>query len=287
MNVYLLPGICGLLLGLLLQYTGFTGQRALQDTLAFRRSYALRSGLYAVGASMMLTALLCWLAVIDVDTIVVLPLSLGVLLGGVVFGIAAGVCGYTPLTAFVGLGGGTAAEALCCMAGCVLGAWLLPMTEAWVTPLRTASPYQAATLFQVTLDEPWLLGGGFLGQGCAGLLLMAIAVCIPSPRKESAEQPVGEELPAEEIPNPEDAPQETFVALLPGEEPLVVDTAMDGNPEEDKPQAEDAVSEEGASAVPEEKAEEPEDEAPAGETGVSPEQEASDDDREKQEYEEE
>ena len=74
MKAYLFPLLCGLLLGLTLHWTGFSRPHALRDALALRRSPALRSALYALGASMMLTALLCWLAVIDVDLLAVLPL---------------------------------------------------------------------------------------------------------------------------------------------------------------------------------------------------------------------
>lgn len=276
MNAYLLPGMVGLLLGLTLGWTGFSRPAALQDALALRRSCALRSGLYVLGFSMLLTALLCWLAVIDVDEIVVLPLSAGALIGGALFGVAAGLSGYTPLTAFAGLGGGAAVEALCTMAGCFAATLVLPLLDAPMAELRSLPPLSDTTLFRMTLDEPYLLGGGFLGQGCAGLLLMAIAACIPSPKVSHApvrpEEPAGAEdspapaesaasagdaepaeaaAPAEaELPEPAEeepteaadpaepdapaipllpaaAPEETFIALLPGEEPLVVDTQMD------------------------------------------------------------
>lgn len=241
MNAYLLPGVLGLLLGLTLHWAGFSRTQTLRDTLALRRRGGLRSGLYGLGLAMALTAFLCWLAVIDVDTIVVLPLSAGTLAGGVLFGMAAGLCGFTPGTAFAGLGGGTALEALSAIAGGLLAALLLPALDGPLTALRALPPRSAAMLFEVTLDEPFLLGGGFLGQGCAGLLLMAIAVCIPSPRLivpvPPAAEPEEPEAPDEPVVEPDEvteilllpaaAPEETFVALLPGEEPLVVDTVLD------------------------------------------------------------
>ena len=257
MTVYLIPGVLGLLTGLLLRWTGFFRADNLRLAWGLRRSGAgnfapLRSGLTAIGYAMAMSALLCWLAVIDVDDIDVLPLSLGALLGGGIFGIAAGRCGATPMTAFAGLGAGNAAEALCVLAGCFAGTLLLRPLAGVLAPLHTAAPYAAATLFEVTLDEPWLLSGGFLGQGCAGLLLAVIALCIPSPKpvlltdaeveanaaalaeQEETTAPEEETAP-EEVPDPEsDAPAEvadpeethaeTFVALLEGEEPLVVDT---------------------------------------------------------------
>ena len=261
MTAYLLPGTMGLLLGLMLHWTGFSRTDGTRLALGLRRSYSLRSGLTAVGWAMALTALLCWLAVIDVDTIEVLPLSLGTLLGGAILGVSVGLCGFTPMSAFAGLGAGNALEALSILAGCFAGVLLLPSLDGLFAPLRTAPPYAAATLFKVTLDEPWLLSGGgspaggFLGQACTGLILAAAAMCIPSPRPvilteeaisakadeaaateaapDAAEAPVPEDEPApEESPDPKSSPEwesaadDTFVAILEGEEPLVVDTDL-------------------------------------------------------------
>ncbi len=277
MSWYIIPGMLGLLLGLTLRWTRLCQPAGLQRALAFRVSHELRSLLFAIGAGMALTALLCWLAVIDVDGIAVLPLSAGALAGGALFGAAAALCGYTPLTAFTSVGCGPRLEALCVLAGCLAGTLLLPLLKTPLDMLQALPPQSATTLFAVTLDEPYLLGGGFLGQGCAGLLLMTIAVCIPSNRQsplqeepsvpeksadapseeapspvddpaddmsllpapppllllpapseaaEESTQPEGEEDPAP----PDAAPEETFIALLPGEEPLVVDTALDEEP---------------------------------------------------------
>lgn len=266
MKAYLIPGVMGLLLGLLLRWTGLFRADNLRLALGLRRGRGdwfdpLRSALTALGYAMALTAFLCWLAVIDVDDIAVLPLSLGALLGGGVLGIAAGLCGFTPMTAFAGLGAGNALEALCVLAGCFAGSFLLRPLDGLLAPLRSAAPYANATLFRMTLNDPWLLSGGFLGQACAGLLLVVIALCIPSrkpviltdaevearaaeaeeiaeastPEDESApveDEPApaeDEPAPAEESPDPEQTGADTFVALLEGEEPLVVDTDAPGD----------------------------------------------------------
>ena len=126
--------------------------------------------------------------------------------------------------------------------------------------------------FEVTLDEPFLLGGGFLSQGCAGALLMAIAACIPSNRRSAPEEATPVEdappepaiapdpvepdavsgpplllpAPQEEPAPPDTAPEDAFIALLPGEEPLVVDTALDdaeGEPPETATLSEEDSSE--------------------------------------------
>lgn len=241
MNLMVIGGVIGLVMGLLLHWAGFSRADALRDALALRRSLGLRSGLYALGCSMALTAFLCWLAVIDVDGIVVLPLSAGTLAGGVLFGVAAGLCGFTPGTAWAGVGGGPALEALCTAAGCGAAALALPFLQAPLAALQAVPPHSDATLFRMTLDEPFLLEGGFLGQGCTGLLLAALAICVPSPRLAQPELPREEAADPDEVIVPETpllpaaAPEETFVALLPGEEPLVVDTALDDAPEDEGP----------------------------------------------------
>ena len=234
MTTYLIPGMLGLLTGLILHWGRLSRVDGLRDALGLRRSLALRTSLTALGWGTLLTALLMWLAVIDVDAVTVLPLSLGALLGGLLFGVCAGLSGFTPTTAFAGLGAGKALEALCVLAGCLAGAWL-PVGEL-LQPLR--QPWLASTLFKVTLDEPYLFEGGFLGMGCLGALLIVWGICVPSPRgpvmPEEASTPqsaAADSYPAkgslEESPEPESAPEETVVLALEGEEPLVVDTGMD------------------------------------------------------------
>lgn len=290
MKAYLLPGTLGLLLGILLHWTGFSRREGVRQALGLRRSYPLRSGLYAVGAAMAMTALLCWLAVIDVDLITVLPLSAGALAGGALLGIAAGLCGFTPVTAFAGLGAGrlpVALEALCALAGCFGTAFVLPQLTGLLTPLQQAAPYTYATVFRVTLDEPYLLDGSFLGQGCAGVLLLAIAMCIPGPVRHAV--PVADSSPDAEMlpPAPEEAPVDTFVAVLPGEEPLVIDTAMDEEQEQQEGE-EAADSQEPAEeeALPPLSLPEEPEAAAAPESLDLPEDEAGDDEPEEEEEEE-
>ena len=280
MSVYLLPGLLGLLLGLVLRWTRLCSPYVLREALALRLSHGLRTLLFAIGCAMALAALLMWLAVIDVDGVAVLTLSAGVLAGGAVFGMAAALSGYTPLTAFPGAVAGNRPEALCTLLGCLAGSLLLPLLESPLAALQALPPQSAATVFRVTLDEEFLLGGGFLGQGCAGLLLAAIAVCIPSnlvaarraaeaesspeeapapllllpapqpaedmaadaSAEEAADGPPPEDDAPAEAPAPddeaEDAAADAFIAALPGEPPLVVDTALDEAPSAEEPSAE-------------------------------------------------
>lgn len=205
MTAYLLPGMMGLLTGLMLHWARFSRPGGLRDALALRRRIPTRSGLTALGWGAVLCALLTWLAVIDVDTIRVLPLSAGTLGGGLVFGVCAGLCGFTPVTACASLTA-SPVEALCTLAGCVLGTALLPYLPS----------LPAGEALSLPLKE----------QACAGLLLATVGLCIPC-KAGGTVPPESPVRTAEPPPPPADAPAETFVALLEGEEALVIDTGLD------------------------------------------------------------
>lgn len=216
MKVYLIPGMLGLLAGLVLHWAGLDHPGGLRTALALRRGHSrnsspLRSSLAALGYAIAGAAGLIWLAVIDTDDLLAIPADWYTALGGLLFGVSAGVCGFTPSTAFAGLAAAPL-EALCALAGLTLGTFFLPEGTA-----------QAARIPDL------------LALGCAGILLAVIALCIPNPKAAPLPEPVEapDPMPVDNAPDPESAPEETFVAVLEGEEPLVVDTAEETtDPEE-------------------------------------------------------
>lgn len=221
MMKWLLPGICGLMLGLTLHGALLQHPEGWRNVWGIRRSYSLKIVLWGLGLSVAMMAFLCYLAVMDVDRIEPLPLHAGSILGGVTFGVLAAIGGFTPGTAVVGLSGRKPVHACCTALGCLLGAWLAMLIPWDVVQNVWRAP--EGTLFRMTLDKPYWLEGGFFRQGCIGLAMMLLGMVIPAPR-------VAEHIPEEETPAPVvsalPAENETFVAVIPGEEPLVVDTAQ-------------------------------------------------------------
>ncbi|MGN0970563.1 MAG: hypothetical protein ACI4OY_01325 [Aristaeellaceae bacterium] len=261
-------GVAGLLLGLAAQGMGMGDRQEVSASIALRSRGMLRATLYAWGLGAMLTALLGWLAVIDVDLLTVLPLHGGTILGAAVFGTAAGLTGVTLGGALTMTGGGRFLEGLCAVIGCLAGAAMLP----WLGPVKAWAqawfPAMDQTWFRVTLDEPYLLSGGFLGQACLGVVLAALAVILgPERRPEPAAQPEPRDVPPVST-DAEEVREETVVATLPGEEPVVVDTAAseaDDAPEqpgEEQPEADDdAAGQENAGHPPEQPADKDDDAA--------------------------
>lgn len=214
-------GGLGLLLGITVQAAGFSRREGVDGALALRHGAAVRTLLYLVGAGMLMTSALCWLAVIDVDLLSIAPLHSGVVLGGVLCGVAVGLSGRCSLTALCAVGGGRLLEALCCVAGCVAGVYLAPLLP--VQRLQGLFSPVEGTLFSLTLRDPWLLAGGNLGLCCLGLLICCIALCVPMKLVHPALLDL-RRLPAPP-PEKDQTTQEAFVASLPEEEPMIVETA--------------------------------------------------------------
>ena len=245
MRELLLGGGTGLVLGIAVQRMGLTRRECLRQTAALRDRQALRVLLMSLGLSTLLVSLLMWLAVIDVDELQVVPLHGGTVLGGLLFGAVIGWMGQTPGSAAASLGGDRFFEGACGVAGCLAGAALLPVVRSVFPAIRSLLPESGLTWFRVTLDKPYLFAGGFLGQGCAGFLLLALSLCIRRERPASApaEKPAA---PPPTSENPEDVREDTVVATLPGEEPVVVDMAEEPAESENAP-----VMEEPSAAEPE------------------------------------
>lgn len=237
MKQLLVGGGLGLLLGMALQLCGLADPREIRASLAFRRARMARALVFALGLSAAVTAFLMWLAVIDTDEIPVAAISGSLLAGAAVCGAGLGLTGQCAETALAGIGGGPAVESLCAALGCALGAVIFPYlapVRAWLDSLF---PAVEGTVFKVTLQRPYLFGGAFLGQGCLGLALMVLALFIRAaapleavPEASPEPEPEPEEPPASI--EPSDVHGETFVASLPGEEPVVVDTEADQPKEE-------------------------------------------------------
>lgn len=218
----ILAGGAGLALGMVMQRLHLHRREDVRCAVGLLAPQVLRKLLLALGAGVMFTALLMWLAVIDIDTVAAPVLDGGTLLGGVVFGTVLGWSGMGPGTSGVVLGADRFFEGACAVAGCAAGALVLPYAEKVFPALRGWLEGGGYTLFRVTLDEPFLFAGGFLGQGCVGLLIVIAGLCVRRAHEEPPQEaPAAAPAAAAE---PEDVQEDAFVAILPGEEPVVVDT---------------------------------------------------------------
>ena len=228
--IYLLPG---LLLGMASCRSGLASSQGVRRMLAGRRTKPLRCVLAAFGFGMLMTALLSWLAVIDVDKTHVFALSGRLIAGGLLAGLSLGLTGCTPGVCMAQLGGGRFIEGLCGVLGTVTGVAVFRMLGDAPDALDSWLPGSAVTLFRTTLDKPWLVQGGFGGVACIGAAFLLLSLLLPRHRAAEAIPDAPANVPPP--PPPDDLPAETFVAALPEEEPIIIDTAADGDADEDLP----------------------------------------------------
>lgn len=165
--------VCGFLLGAAIQLAGFSHQEPVRQAVCLSDWASARVLLDTLGLGMMMTACLCYLAVIDVDLLEMVPLTSNLLLGGILFGAAVGFSGFLPGTILAGVGGGRFIESLLAVLGCVAGRLIVSLLPSF--PLPSLFPPLEGTLFHLTLKDPNLLGGSFAALACLGAL-----VCVTS-----------------------------------------------------------------------------------------------------------
>ena len=226
--------ICGFLLGTAIQLSGFSWTDHVRQALRLADWLHLRVLLYTLGLGMMMTACLCYLAVIDVDLLEITPLTSKLLLGGVVFGVGVGVSGLLPGTALAGIGGGRFAESLCGVLGCVAGRMLVGVLP--VVSLPALFPPVEGTLFRLTLTDPYLLGGSFAALACLGVLLCTAALCFRPRRQAVRNEPTDTE--------PLPAAADTKPAPIADDAPVMSDHPdLDPAPDADDPPLLEAIAE--------------------------------------------
>lgn len=233
-------GALGLFLGWIFQRAGLACPDTLREALGMRRRGLWRMTLVALGTATLGVAFLGWLAVLDVDHLVIAPLNAGVVLGSLLLGAAMGFTGYTPGGILTGVGGGKPLAGVCALAGGVAGAVCCRLAAEALAGINGWFPAAEGTLFRTTLHAPYLLKGGFMLHGAVGLTLLAVGLCISREREKAPPQAAGEsETPvrsadaaAESPPSPEDAAAETVVAALPQEETWTMDTVPVALPEQ-------------------------------------------------------
>ncbi len=244
--IYLLPG---LLLGMAMHCAGLSSPLNVRRMLAGRRMASLRCTLAAMGFGMLLTALLSWLAVIDIDGTHVMAVNGRLIAGALIAGLALGLTGCSPGVCIAQLGGGRFIEGLCGVLGVITGAAVFRMLGDAPEVLNDLLPGKAMTLFRTTLDKPWLFPGSFGGAACIGAAFLLVSLLLP--REKHAEAVPAEQSVPSAPPPPDALPSETFVAALPEEEPIVIDTsaddaAADELPDHDQPDEEPPEDDEDA-----------------------------------------
>lgn len=174
--------ILGFLFGYVLYLTGASSPKVLISMLRLQDLTLMKIILFAIGFTSTLLSLAAMLNIFNIDHISIKSTNLGVLIGGLLFGIGFGTVGTCPGTCVAAAGSGGYQKAISAVIGGLFGAWCFSMTYGfWKrTGLFSAMDYGKITLFHISDDFPSLFTIGYMGLLTVGLLFMMISFLIPN-----------------------------------------------------------------------------------------------------------
>ena len=111
-------------------------------------------------------------------------MNLGVITGGLLFGIGFGTVGTCPGTCVAATSSGGARKAVSAVLGGLLGAWAFSMTYGWWSSvgLFSVMDWGKLTLFHISDKFPSVFSLGYAGLLIVGILFVISALILPGGR---------------------------------------------------------------------------------------------------------
>lgn len=180
MNI-LLAILLGGLFGFALYFTGASHPKKLVSMLKLQDLSLMKIILFAIGLSSVLLFAANALGILDLSHLSIKSTNLGVLIGGLIFGVGFGWIGSCPGTCVAASGSDGIKKALITVLGGLVGAFAFSMTYGfWKSAgLFGVMDLGKITLFNLSEKYPSLFGLGFSGLLLTGVLFMALAVVLP------------------------------------------------------------------------------------------------------------
>ena len=138
-------------------------------------------GVFAIGFSSVLLSIGIGIGIFDISHLSIKSTHLGVVIGGLIFGIGFGSVGTCPGTCVAATGTNGVRKAIAAVIGGLVGAFAFSMTYGfWKnTGLFGAMDLGKLTLFNISDKFPSVFEIGYFGLLVVGLLLMLVAYLIP------------------------------------------------------------------------------------------------------------
>lgn len=177
----ILAVILGSLFGFALYIIGASNPSRLSAMLRLKYFTLMRIILFAIGFASVLLSLSNILGIFDITHFRVKSMNLGVILGGLIFGIGFGWAGACPGTCVAASTGKGFKKAIATIVGGLLGAFLFSITYSWWRGLGVFDMINLGktTLFEISDKYNYLFPGSFVGLLIVGLLFMGAATMLP------------------------------------------------------------------------------------------------------------
>jgi hypothetical protein len=180
--VLLLGILLGGLFGFALYYVGAANSKKLINMLNLQDLSLMKIILFAIGFSSVLLSIATFLGIFDISHLSIKTTHLGVIVGGLIFGIGFGWAGTCPGTCAAATTSEDSKKAISAVIGGLLGAFLFSLSYGFLKDLGLfqAMNLGKLTLFNISVKYPSVLQIGFTGLFVMGLLIMLVAVLLPT-----------------------------------------------------------------------------------------------------------
>ncbi|NMA83702.1 MAG: YeeE/YedE family protein [Epulopiscium sp.] len=174
--------ILGGLFGFALYLVGASHPKKLLAMLRLQDLSLMKTIVFSIGFSSSLLFLADLIGIFNISHLSVKSTNLGVIIGGLIFGIGFGGIGTCPGTCVAASGGDGFKKAIATIFGGLLGAFAFSLSYGWFKGIGLFSAMDAGklTLFNISEKYPALLNIGFVGLLLTGVVFMAVAVLLPT-----------------------------------------------------------------------------------------------------------
>lgn len=172
--------ILGSLFGFALYYSGAANSNKLKNMLTLKNLTIMKIIVFGIGFAALLVSITGMLGILDISHFSVKTTHLGVVLGGLIFGIGFGWAGTCPGTCVAASGVGFK-KGISTIIGGLLGAFIFSLSYGFFKEIGLFSAFNFGklTLFKISEKYPSVLEIGFGGLLLLGLLFMGVAVLLP------------------------------------------------------------------------------------------------------------
>lgn len=173
--------ILGALFGGALYYVGASNPKKLLGMLRLQDLSLMKIIFFAIGFGSTLLSITALLGIFDASHLSIKATNLGVIIGGLIFGLGFGSLGTCPGTCVVAATSGGKGKAISTILGGLVGAFAFSMTYGYFAKLGLfdAMNLGKLTWFNISDKFPSVFGVGYVGLLMIGLVFMAIAIILP------------------------------------------------------------------------------------------------------------
>lgn len=174
--------ILGALFGAVLYWVGASSPKKLIAMLRLQDFTLMKIIVFGIGFGSILLSVFSLLGWFNISHLSVKATNLGVIVGGLLFGIGFGTVGTCPGTCVAAAGSGGAKKSLSAILGGLLGAWLFSLTYGFWKNIGLFSTMDLGklTLFQISDKFPFVFSIGYGGLLIVGTIFILIAYLLPA-----------------------------------------------------------------------------------------------------------